>query len=225
MVILGLCAAARPWKPFSCSSCLTVIVLKLLAEAVWNLLVSVATEDRWFLHATCFRTRRSRSVSLCGLSFRGWDVVVPRCFHFTITALTVDRGSSIRAEIWWTDLLERWHPMTVPHWKSLSSSVGPFYSQYLSMEIAWLGARFYTPVKTCLAGIAKSTHLKGCSHTTLYMVYLLFSSECFYHFWMSLRHFTFHCLTSSSSSTLNRLLEVVSPTNAPDSQTQRMWIQ
>ena len=50
----------------------------------------------------------------------------PRHFHFTITALTVDQGSSSRAEIWWTDLLERWHAMTVPHWKSLISSVRPF---------------------------------------------------------------------------------------------------
>ena len=45
----------------------------------------------------------------------------------------------------WTDLLERWHPMTVPHWKSLSSSVRPFYFQCFSMEITWLCARFYTP--------------------------------------------------------------------------------
>jgi hypothetical protein len=59
-------------------------------------------------------------------------VVAPRCFHFTITALTVDQGSSSRAEIWPADLL--------------SSSVRPFYYQYFSMAIAWLCARFYTPV-------------------------------------------------------------------------------
>ena len=93
-----------------------------------------------------FSTWRSRSVSLCGLPLRGWAVVAPRHFHFTITALTVDRGSSSRAEIWQTDLLERWHPMTVPSWKSLSSSVRTFYCQCLSMEIELLCARFYTPV-------------------------------------------------------------------------------
>ena len=64
----------------------------------------------------------------------------------TITALTVDWGSSSWAEIWWTDLLTRWRPMMVSHWKSLSSSVSPFYCQCLSMEIAWLCARFYTHV-------------------------------------------------------------------------------
>ena len=54
-------------------------------------------------------------------------IVAPGNFHFTIKA--VDRDSSSRAEIWWTDLLERWHPMTVPSWKSLSSSVRQFYCQ------------------------------------------------------------------------------------------------
>jgi hypothetical protein len=72
---------------------------------------------------TSYSTRRSRSVSLCGLPLCCWAVVGPRCFHYTKTALTVDQGSSNRAEIWWTDLLEWWHPMTVPRWKSLSSSV------------------------------------------------------------------------------------------------------
>ena len=71
-------------------------------------------------------TWRSRSVSLCGLPLHGWAAVAPRCFHFTITTLTVDRDSSSRVEIWRADLLERWHPMKVPHWKSLSSSVRPF---------------------------------------------------------------------------------------------------
>jgi hypothetical protein len=67
-------------------------------------------------------------------------------YHFTITALTIDRGSSSRAEIWSTDLLERRHPMPVPRWDSVSSFIRPFYCQCLSMEIAWLCARFYTAV-------------------------------------------------------------------------------
>jgi hypothetical protein len=62
---------------------------------------------------TYFNTPGCCSVSLCGLLLRGWAVVSPRCFNFTITALTVDRGSSSRAEIWWTDLLERWHSATL----------------------------------------------------------------------------------------------------------------
>jgi hypothetical protein len=44
-MILGLCAAAQPWKPISRSSRRTVIVLMLLPEAVCKSVVSVATED------------------------------------------------------------------------------------------------------------------------------------------------------------------------------------
>ena len=92
---------------------------------------------------TSFRTRRSHSVSLCGLPLCDWAVAAPRRFHFTKTALTVDRGNSSRAEIWQTDMLERWHHMMVPRWKSLSSSVRLFYCQCLSMEIAWLCSILY----------------------------------------------------------------------------------
>jgi hypothetical protein len=56
-----------------------------------------------FLHATSFSTRRSHSMSLCGLPLHGLAVVTPRCFYLTITALIVDQGSSSSAEIWWTD--------------------------------------------------------------------------------------------------------------------------
>ena len=52
MVVLGLCAAARPWKPISWSSRRTVLVLILLPEAVWNTLVSVRTKDEQCLLAT-----------------------------------------------------------------------------------------------------------------------------------------------------------------------------
>jgi hypothetical protein len=70
-------------------------------------------------------------LSLCGLPLHGWSVVAPRRFFFTITALPVDRGSPSRAGSWRTGLLEWWHSMTVPRWKSLSSSVRPFYCQPL----------------------------------------------------------------------------------------------
>jgi hypothetical protein len=43
MGMLGLCAAARPWKPISWSSCWTVLVLMLFPEVVWNSVVSVYT--------------------------------------------------------------------------------------------------------------------------------------------------------------------------------------
>ena len=100
--------------------------------------------NRWQTIVMCFRTLQSLSVSFTTSLLK--SVVAPRCFHFTMTAVTVDRGSSSRAEMWRTDLLERWHPMTVPRWKSLSSSARPFYCQCLFMEISWRCAQFYTPV-------------------------------------------------------------------------------
>jgi hypothetical protein len=106
----------------------------------WYSVVSVSTNNRRFLHSTRFSTQRSPSVSLCRIQLRGWAIVAPRLFHFTITALTVDRCNSSRAKFWQTDLLERWHPMMVPCWMSLSSSVRPFYCQCVSIEIIWLWA-------------------------------------------------------------------------------------
>ena len=91
----------------------------LFCELVW-LPTSVVPLAYLAYH---FSTRQSCSVRLCGLPLHGRPVVTPRSFHFTITALTVDRGSSSRAEILQTDLLESWRPMTVLCWKSLSSSV------------------------------------------------------------------------------------------------------
>ena len=169
MVILGLCAAAWPWKPISWCSRQTVIVLTLLPEAVWNSVASVATEDRRFLRTSALR---SCFGCLCGLPLRSWAVAAPRCFHFTTIALTVDRGSSSRAEICRTDLLEKWHPMTVPHWKSLSSSVRPFYCQCLSMEFAWLCAHFYTPVNNGCGWNSESHSFEGMStYLSIYGVY------------------------------------------------------
>ena len=69
----------------------------------------VASRDNLELSSECcnrgqtnfkhYALQRSRFVSLCGLPLHGWAVVAPRRFHFTITAITVDQGSSSRAEI------------------------------------------------------------------------------------------------------------------------------
>ena len=133
--------------------------------------LSVANEDRLFLHTTHF----SGPVlwSFVVYQFAAEPVVAPTGSHFTITTLTIVRGSSSRAGIWQTHLLERWHPMTVRRWKSLSSSVRPFYCQCLSMEIAWQCARFYTPVINSVVEIAKSSNLKGCPHTFVHIMYLV----------------------------------------------------
>ena len=92
-------------------------MLTLIQEAVWNPVVSVATRGQ----TICYALRASAL---------GSSVLWTSCGLL----------------LWQTDLFGRWHPMTVPRWKLLSSSVRSFYWQWLSTEIAWLCAQFYTPV-------------------------------------------------------------------------------
>ena len=68
-----------------------------------------------------FCTQRSRSVNLCGLPHRGWAVVAPRRFHFTISALRVDWSSSSRADILRTDFgkMASYDGATLSHWALL----------------------------------------------------------------------------------------------------------
>ncbi|CAI9598414.1 unnamed protein product, partial [Staurois parvus] len=47
--------------------------------------------------------------------------VVPSCFHFVITPLTVDREIFSSKEFSRMDLLHIWQLITVPHLNSLSS--------------------------------------------------------------------------------------------------------
>jgi hypothetical protein len=116
-----------------------------------------------------FSTRWSHSASLCDLPLRCRAVVAPRRFHFTITALRVDRGSFSSAELWRTDLLERWHLMTVPCWKSLVLLKSSFYCQCLSIEVACLCVRFYTLVSNRCAWNSGLHKFSSGVHILLYM--------------------------------------------------------
>jgi hypothetical protein len=129
-----------------------------LAEAV----MSVATEDRLFLCATHFSTQRSHSVSLCGLPFRGWAVIAPRCFHFRITALTVDWGSSSRTN-WLVGKVASYGGTTFKVIELFTKDILLTMYDYgdcmavcsISIYLSAMG----------VAEIAKSTNLKGCQHT------------------------------------------------------------
>ena len=83
-------AAARPWITIPWSSKRTVIVLTLLPEAVWNSVVSVATEVRHVF------TRFSTPVlwACVAYHFTAEPLLLLDVSHFTITALRVDWGSS-----------------------------------------------------------------------------------------------------------------------------------
>jgi hypothetical protein len=67
MVILGLCAATRPWKPISWSSWWTVLVLTLLRGNL-ELIVSIAIMDRQVL-----RTSALFSKAILLSMFVYWD--------------------------------------------------------------------------------------------------------------------------------------------------------
>jgi hypothetical protein len=151
MVILGLCAAAWPWKPISWSSrrtvlVLTVLVLMFLPEAVWNSVVSVATGNRRFLRAMCFSTRRSR-------------------LHFTITALTVDR------QLWQGRKFTNWLVGKVASYDGATLKVTELFSKAILLSVFVYGDCMATFLSaTFVAEIGKSTNLKGCPHTFVYIV-------------------------------------------------------
>jgi hypothetical protein len=133
-------------KPISCSHRRTVHVLTLLPEAVWNSVVSVATKDRWFLRDMYFSTRRSHSVSLCGLPLCGWAGVAPRRFHFNEQNLQLTRAALAgqkfdKLTCWKGGIL--WCCHVESHW---ALQCGPFTCQCLSLEIAGLVAQCYTHV-------------------------------------------------------------------------------
>jgi hypothetical protein len=108
-------------------------------------------------------TRQSSSVSLFGLPLHGWAFVAPRCFHLTITALTVDPGSSSRTYIWQTDLLESYGGAMLKVTELFSKAILlPMfvYGDYMTVCLI-----FYT--------CPESTNLKGCPHTFVYIVCLI----------------------------------------------------
>lgn len=99
----GLWAAARPLNPSFLASRLTVIVLGVDPDAVWNSCVMVWI-DACLLHfTTLFKCRRSLSVNRRGRPVRFRAVRVPSRFHFTITSETVDLGMFRSVEISRTD--------------------------------------------------------------------------------------------------------------------------
>ena len=139
LVILGLCEAARPWKPISWSFQQTVTVLTLLPKAIWNLKVIVATENRRVMQI-CVNKRDIYALWSSAVVWPTTSWLSRSCS----STFPLHNNSTCS----WPGklLLARWHPMMVPRWKSLSSSVRPFYCQCLCMEIAWLCAQFYKPV-------------------------------------------------------------------------------
>ena len=129
LLMYGLDAAARPWKPIPWSSLRTVLELIWRPHEVWRS-VAIDSAESWRpLCTMCLSIRWPLSVILRGLPLHGWVAVIPNRFHFVIIPLTVDCGIFRSEEISQLDLLHRWHPITVPCWNSLSSWEWPILSQ------------------------------------------------------------------------------------------------
>ena len=158
----GLCAGqSSSSTPISWSSLRTVIVLTMLPEEVWKSVVSVATEDRWFLHARRFSTWQCHSVSLCGLPLCGWaflllEVSTSQQQHLQLTG-EVQAG---QLTCWKRGILWRCHADS--HWAlQWGHSTANVCLWRLHGSVLDLG----------VAEIAESTNLKGCPHTFVYIVY------------------------------------------------------
>ena len=121
---------------------------------------------------TCYTlsTLQPRSVSLGGLPYCGWAVFASRCFHFIITALTVDRGSSSMEEMWLVGKVASYDGATlkVTELRSKASLLPIFV-----YEIAWLCAWFHTPVSNVCGWNSHIHSFEGVStYFCIYSVYM-----------------------------------------------------
>ena len=129
----------------------------------------------------------SRSVSLCVLPLRSWAVVAPRHFHFTITALTVDRGRSSRAE-----LFTNWLIRKMASYNGATLKVTELFSKAILLPVFVYGdcmavcLILYACQQRVWLKLAKSTNSKGCPQTFAYSVCWICIStpEIIMMFWM-----------------------------------------
>ncbi len=89
LVLWGLHADTRPWKPIPRSSRHTDFVLILMPVEVWYS-SALESAERWWLYRPYTSLGDHRSVTLPGLLLRCWIAAFPKCFHFPIIPLTAD---------------------------------------------------------------------------------------------------------------------------------------
>jgi hypothetical protein len=80
----------------------------------------IVSLDIWGVSQTTFNTQQSLSVIKRSLPGRGFIVVVPSRFHFTVTSPTINLGNLRRVAMSLTDFLLMWQPITSPRSKSMS---------------------------------------------------------------------------------------------------------
>ena len=94
-----LLASPKPSRPLDCQMLKRDSLLQRMGVQWWRALhhSSRLLALRMVILGLCVAARPWMPISWH--SRRTVAVVAPRCFHFTITSLTVDRGSSSRTEI------------------------------------------------------------------------------------------------------------------------------
>jgi hypothetical protein len=103
--MFGLWAAARPWNLIPLNYRRTVLVLAQQFVALPNSWVIVPLHVLRVSRTTFFSTQQSLSVIKRGLPSRGFIVVVPSHFHFTVTSPSANLGNLRRVAVSLTDFL------------------------------------------------------------------------------------------------------------------------
>ena len=155
--ILGLCVAARAWKPIVMKLPMNSFCANFASRGSLGLGSEFQTASGSNRGQTIF-TRCALQHPLCVLPLHGWAIVDPRSFHFTITALTVNQDSSSRAGIW-----------QVASYDSDILKVTELFSKAILLPMFVYGdcMAVYSIIYTCqqrVAEIVESTHLKGCPY-------------------------------------------------------------
>lgn len=101
------------------SSTMEIHVMKLPMKKCWHCFLWQFGTLKWVLQPNAMKWFEPGGLVLQACvcyRFTGEIAVACRCTHCWL-------GKPSRREIWHTDLWERWHSVTVPPWKSLSSLV------------------------------------------------------------------------------------------------------
>ena len=118
LVIKGLWAVARPWKP---ASLRMVFLETTVPDAFWNSRSICDIGLVRFFQISFNNTRQSLSASFLSLPGRSTFRYLPLIFHFLITKATVDLGMFNSLDISFKDRPFLWYPTISPFWKSHSS--------------------------------------------------------------------------------------------------------
>lgn len=107
-VMWGFHVAAQPCKLFQLISCCTVFVQILTSGSLEIFSYEINSTSVTSMH----HAPQHASLWLY-VVFRFMAAAVPKRFNFSIIPLTVVHGIASRKDILWTNILQRWHAITI----------------------------------------------------------------------------------------------------------------